>query len=130
MWTLSRAAALLTFIAHEDLVAEVVPDLLIDLAKTRLEADLGDVARPRKIDLVVALDRAGAGGGDEHPVAQGDRLFEVMRHEHHRRRAGRPEHEQLVLHERAGLNIQGAERLIHKENPRAVDEALRQRYAL
>src|SRR6267142_7265258 len=70
MRTLSCAAALLTFIAHQDLIPKVVPDLLVDLAKARLEADLGDVAGPRKVDLVVALDRAGTGGDDEDPVAQ------------------------------------------------------------
>src|ERR1700716_3558328 len=124
MWTLSRAAALLTFIAHQDLVAEVVPDFLIDLAKVRLEADLGDVARPGKIDLVVALHGSRSGGDDEYSIAERDRLFEVVGHEHHGRRGGRPQAEQLVLHERAGLHIEGAERLVHQENTRAAGSGL------
>src|SRR5437879_4993698 len=109
MPALSRAAALLAFIAHEDLIAEVVPDLLVDLAKTWLEADLGDVARPWKVDLVVALDRTGTRGDHEHAVTQRNRLFEVMRHEHDRRRARGPETEELVLHQRARLHVEGAE---------------------
>src|SRR5438105_7787292 len=52
MAALGRAAALLTLIAHQDLVAEVVPDLFVDLGKARLEADLGAVARPGQVDLV------------------------------------------------------------------------------
>src|SRR6266851_1140584 len=69
MRTLSRAAALLTFIAHQDLVLEVLPHLFVDLGETWLEANFGDVARPRKVDLVVALDRAGSGGDHEDAVA-------------------------------------------------------------
>src|SRR5690348_3325783 len=45
---LSRAA-LLTLIAHQDLVAKVLPDLLIDFDEARLESDLGHVARARKV---------------------------------------------------------------------------------
>src|ERR1700674_179363 len=84
MRTLSRAAALLTFIAHQDLVLEVLPDFFVDLGEMWLEANLGDVARPRQVHLVGALDRAGSGGDDEDPVAERDRLFEVMSHEHNR----------------------------------------------
>src|SRR5207302_748524 len=67
MAALGRAAALLTLIAHQDLVAEVVPDLFVDLGKARLEADLGDVARPGQVDLVAALARSpqvARAGGD------------------------------------------------------------------
>src|SRR5450756_2922460 len=70
MRTLSRAAALLTFIAHQDLVLEVLPDLFVDFGETWLKANLGDVARPRKVHLVGGLDRAGSGGDHEDAVAQ------------------------------------------------------------
>src|ERR1700704_5632224 len=50
-----REAALRALIAHEDLVSEVVPDLLIDPRELGLEADLGDVARPWEIDAIHAL---------------------------------------------------------------------------
>src|SRR6267378_470416 len=130
MPALSRAGALLTLIAHQDLIPEVIPDLLIDLTEPRLKSNLSDVARPRKVDLVVALDRARSGGDDEDPIAQRDGLFEVVRHEHDRCGAGRPQAQQLVLHERSRLHIQRAERLVHQKNSRVVDQALRQRHAL
>src|SRR6266852_4102936 len=128
--TLSRAAALLTFIAHRHLVPQVVPDLLVDLHEAGLETDLGHVARTLQIDFVVALDRARPSSDDEYPVAQGDRLFEVVGHKHDGRRAGRPQAEELVLHQRACLNVEGAERLVHQEDARAVDQALRERHPL
>src|SRR5713226_9415058 len=127
---LSRAAALLTFIAHEDLVAKVLPDLLVDLGESRLESDLGDVAGSRQVDLVVALHRPRRGGDDEHAVAQRDRFLEVVSDEDHRRRGRRPQAQQLVLHQRSRLDVKGAERLVHQQDARAVDEALRQGYAL
>src|SRR5450759_402606 len=130
MWTLSRAAALLTFIAHQHLVFEVLPYLFVDLGEARLEANFGDVAWTRQVDLVSALDRAGSGRDDEDPVAERDRLLEVMSHEHDRCRACGPQGEQLVLHQRARLHVEGAEGLVHKEDARAVDQALRQRDAL
>src|SRR5712691_7396600 len=128
--TSGRAAALLTFIAHRHLVPQVVPDLLVDLHEAGLETDLGDVARTLKIDLVVALDRARPGSDDEYPVAQGDRLLEVVGHEHDGRRACRPQAEELVLHQRARLHVEGGERLVHQEDARAVDQALRERHPL
>src|SRR5947209_1210425 len=72
---LGRAAALLTLIADQDLVAEVVPDLLVDLGKAGLETNLGDVARPRQVDLVAALDRPRTRRDDIDAVAEGDRLL-------------------------------------------------------
>src|SRR5260370_28452607 len=76
--TLSRAAALLTFIAHRHLVPEVVPDLLIDLHEVGLEPDLGDVPRTLKIDLVVALDRARPGSDDKYPLGHAALLLDVV----------------------------------------------------
>src|SRR5260370_39720914 len=70
---LSRAAALLAFIAHEDLVAKVVPDLFVDLGEATLEPDLGDVSGSRQVDFVVSLHRAGRGREDEHAGAHPDR---------------------------------------------------------
>src|ERR1700682_4477328 len=82
---LSRAAALLTFIAHQYLVLEVFPDLFVDLGETGLESNFCDIARPRQVNFVVALDRAWPGSDHEAAVTQTDRLFEVMGHEHDRR---------------------------------------------
>src|ERR1700694_1073491 len=121
MPALSCPAALLTFIAHQDLIPEVVPDLLVDLAKARLEANLSDVARTWQVDLVVALDRPGPGGNDEHAVAERDGLLEVVGNEHDGRRAGRPQAEELVLHQRARLDVQRAERLCSSRGCRTHD---------
>src|SRR5260370_19500376 len=98
MRTLSRAAALLTFIAHQNLVFQVLPYLFVDLGETRLETDFGDVAWPGEVDLVGALDRAGSGGDDEDPVAERNRLFQGMGHEHDRCRARGPQGKRLVFH--------------------------------
>src|SRR5437016_6866592 len=125
-----RDDALRALIAHEHLVSEVVPDLLIDPRELRLEADLGDIARARQIDAVDALHGPRARGDDDDAVGERDRLLEIVGHEDHRRARHRPELEQLVLHERACLYIKGAERLVHQEDARLVDERLCERRAL
>src|SRR5438046_2898182 len=126
---LSRAA-LLTLVAHEDLIAEVLPDLFVNLDKAGLKTDLGDVARTRQVDLVGALDRARSSRDDEHAVAERDRLFEVMGHEDDRRGGGRPQVEQLVFHQRPCLHIEGAEGFVHEQDPGPVDQALSEGDAL
>src|SRR5260370_4063418 len=126
MRTLSRAAALLTFIAHKDFVLEVLPDLFVDLGEMWLESNFGDVAGPRKIDFVVALDRPGSGCDHKDAVAQPDRFLECMGHEHDRCRAGCPQGQELVLHQCARLYVEGAERPVPERAARSVDPALRQ----
>src|SRR5438552_11416811 len=125
-----RDAALRALIAHEHLVSQVVPDLLVDPRELRLESDLGDIARARQIDAVDALHGPRARGDDDDAVGERDRLLEIVGHEDHRRARRRPELEQLVLHERACLYIKGAERLVHQEDARLVDERLGERRAL
>src|ERR1700716_1703703 len=78
-----RDDALRALIAHEHLVSEVVPDLLIDPRKLRLESDLGDVPRPRQIYAIDALDGPATRRDDDDAVGQRDRLLEIVRHEHH-----------------------------------------------
>src|SRR5712664_2191865 len=63
-----RDAALRALIAHEDLVPQVVPDLLVDPRELRLEADLGDIARPRQIDAIDTLHRSRTRGDDHDAV--------------------------------------------------------------
>src|SRR2546430_12427542 len=79
-----RCAALLTLIAHEHLVLEVLPDLFVDFDKALVEPDLGDVARARQVYLLIALDRARPGGDHENAVAERDRLLQVVGHEYDR----------------------------------------------
>src|SRR2546427_8603855 len=70
-----RDAALRALIAHEHLVSEVVPDLLIDPRELWLETDLGDVARPGQVDAVDALHRPRSRGDDHDTVGERDRLL-------------------------------------------------------
>src|SRR5712692_9061754 len=72
----SRAAALLAFIADQHLVPEVVPDQLVDVGEAFLEPDLGDVARPREPDRVVALHGPRPGADHEDAVGERDRLLQ------------------------------------------------------
>src|SRR5437879_6240539 len=60
-WARLSAActALRPLIAQEDLVAKVLPDVAVQLDKSRLEANLSDVPRTRQVDVVDPLHRAG-----------------------------------------------------------------------
>src|SRR3954447_11520187 len=61
-----------------DLVAEAVPHVAVDLGELRREPDLLDLPRARQVDRDGVLDGAGAGGHDDDPVGQADRLGEVV----------------------------------------------------
>src|SRR5438552_11633853 len=122
-----RDDALRALIAHEHLVSEVVPDLLIDPRELRLETDLGDVARARQIDAVDALHRRRPGRDDDDTIGERDRLLKVMGDEDNRSACGGPQLQELVFHERPRLDVERAERLVHEEDARLVDERLRER---
>src|SRR2546429_2104150 len=76
-----RDAALRALIAHEHLVSQVVPDLLVDPRELRLESDLGDVPRPRQIDAIDALHGPRPRSDDDDAVGERDRLLEIVGHE-------------------------------------------------
>src|SRR3954465_7897659 len=61
-----------------DLIAQRVPDLLVELDEPRVEADLRHLAGARQIDVVDVLDRPRAGRHDDDPVGERDRLLEVV----------------------------------------------------
>src|SRR5437588_424115 len=128
--TSSRAAKFLTLIAHENFVPQVVPDLTVDLAELRLHANLGHVARSRQRHRVVGLHRARPGADDKNAVRQGDRFLEVVRDENNRRAGVSPQRQELVFHQRSRLYIEGAEGLVHEQDLRLVDQALREGDAL
>src|SRR2546425_9471450 len=83
-----RDAALRALITHEHLVSQVIPDLLIDPRELGLEADLGDVTRPREVDAVDTLHRPASRGDDDDPIGERDRLLEIVRDEDDRRSSG------------------------------------------
>src|SRR6266550_3728531 len=84
------STALGTLIADQHLLSQVVPDFLVDLDKAWIEANLGHVAWSGQVDAVDALDRRRASSQHYDAVGERDRLFQVMRDEHHRCRRGRP----------------------------------------
>jgi hypothetical protein len=110
-----------------DLFAQALPDLPVRLDERRGQPDLLDVARPGQRHVEDRLDRGRAGRHDDDPVGERDRLLEVVRHEHHRGPGALPEPQQLVLHQRPGLHVQRAERLVHQHDLRLVDQRLGQR---
>src|SRR5438874_1967760 len=79
--TSARGSVLLTFIAHQHLIAKLFPDDFVDRGEFRMEPDLRYVPWPREINRVGSLDRAGTRGQEDDPVRERDRLFQVMRDE-------------------------------------------------
>ena len=55
-------------------------------------------------------------------IAQVNGLFDRMGHEEDGRLGGPPQRRDQVLHVPAGLRIEGPERLVHEDDPRAEDE--------
>lgn len=51
-----------------------------------------------------------------HGVRQKRRLNEVVRHKHHRRPGLEPDSLELILQQRAGLGVKGAEGLVHEQD--------------
>src|SRR3974390_626169 len=96
----SALLVLLLLIALEDFVLHRLPDARVQLDEARREPDLGHVARPRQADAEPA-DRArcGAGGQHHHAIRKRNRFLQIVRDEHHGLAVGRPQLEQLVLHE-------------------------------
>src|SRR5437879_6159021 len=113
-----------------DLVAQIGPDLAVEAHELRIEADLGDVARARQVDIVDALEPRRPGGEHDHLVSERDRLFEIVGDEEDGLPGLLPELQQLVLHDLAGLHVERAERLVHQQDARVDDPALRHRNAL
>ena len=103
----------------------------VELGELRRQPDLLDPARARQVDRrTTSLTVAGPGGHHHDPVGERDRLGEVVGDEDDGRAGARPQVEQLVLHELAGLHVERAERLVHQQDRRLVDQRLGQRDAL
>src|SRR6202048_2818456 len=89
---------------------EDLPDLALERRERGGEAGL-DRAWPGKLDRELGRHASRAGGEHHDPVGEVERFFHVVSHEEHRLPPLRPEPRQLVLHPRARLGIQRAERL-------------------
>src|SRR5262249_13089918 len=96
----ARAAALsgTLLIGALHLFAQIRPDALIELVEMRVEADLDDVARPRQVDIVDALEPRRPDREHDDLVGERDRLLEIVGHEEHGLARLLPERQQLVLH--------------------------------
>ena len=113
------------------LVAQRLPDLVVQLGEPLAEPDLlHRAARPGQVDVEHRLDRAGPGGHHHDLVGERDRLLQVVRHEDHRRPRLVPQRQQLGGHDRLGLHVERAERLVHQQDRRLVDQRRRQRHPL
>src|SRR5579872_2378118 len=104
----------------QDLLAEIGPDGVVNIGEAGRLVDVEHVARPRQSHLADVLDGAGRAREDRDPVAERDRLDDVVRHEHDRSPGALPEPEQLVLQDQAGLRIERSERLVHQDDVHAV----------
>src|SRR3979490_1669883 len=124
------ASTLSSLIADQHLLSEIAPDLFVDVREAGIEADLVDLAGPRQVHLVDALDSSRAGGQHDHPVGHRDRLLEGVGDEDDRGAGCRPESDQLGLHQAPGLEVEGAEGLVHEQDPGLVDQALGERDTL
>src|SRR6266478_3004647 len=113
-----------------DLVTQIGPDLAVEVHEFGVEANLGDVAGARQVDVVDALEPRRPGGEHNHLVGERDRLFEIVSDEEDGLPGFLPELEQLVLHDLARLHVERGERLVHQQDARIDDPALRHRDAL
>src|SRR5436309_1305344 len=71
----SLDSLLIAFIANHHLVAQIFPDLMIQLHKTRLKADFLHLARPGQINCIDALDSGRPSRENADPIGQGDGLL-------------------------------------------------------
>src|SRR5215211_6031289 len=88
------------------------------------------MARMRQVDEDFGLDAAGAGGHHDHTRGKKDRLLDIMRDEEHGLLLALPDAEQELLHQRSGLVVEGAERLVEQQDRRLVGQRARDRGAL
>src|SRR3954454_23569268 len=95
-------------------LAQAVPDALVELDELGGEPDLLDPARTGEVDGHDVLDGRRPGGHHDHAVREADGLGQVVGHEHARGAGPRPEGEELVLHELAGLDVERPERLVNQ----------------
>src|ERR1700745_2020133 len=85
----------------------------------------GVVAWMWQIDRHFGLDPPGPGGHHQHARAEKDRLLDVVGHEQHGLALALPDAKQKLLHQRAGLVVERAERLVEQEDGGIVGERAR-----
>ena len=84
----------------------------------------------RQVDRDLGLDAAGPRAHDDDAAAEEDRLLDVVGDEQHGLLLALPDAEQQLLHQRAGLVVERAERLVEQQDLGIVGERARDRGAL
>ncbi len=79
--------------------------------------------RPRQVDLHDVADPAGPAFHGNHPVAEIDRLLQIMGDENHGGAALRRQPRHLVLQVLPGHGVERAERLVHQQHVRLLGQA-------
>ena len=85
--------------------------------------------RPVSTDVLLG-DPAGPAGEQHHPVAEADRLADVVGDEQHGEPGARPERLELVVEQVAGHRVERAERLVHEQDVGLLRERPGERGAL
>src|SRR5882724_5639481 len=111
-------------------VLDMVDQNVAETKEFRLLSCYELIARSRQIDVDDISKAAGIGLEREHPVAEVDRLIQIMRHKQRRGAAVFDEAGDFVLQLLAGERIQRAERLVHQEDARLLRQATGDLYAL
>ena len=88
------------------------------------------IARSRQPDIDDVRETAGICLQREHPIAEVDRLIQIMRHKQRRGAAVFDEAADFVLQRLAGERIQRAKGLVHQENTRLLRQAAGDLYPL
>src|SRR5437764_111000 len=102
----------------------------IDVRAEFLDIAQHDRPRPWQLDSNLVDDFTGARAHDENAVRQSDGLFDAMRDEQNGRLSPQPERLEVHTNLQARQRIERAERLVHQEQRRIVDERAYQRDAL
>src|SRR3954471_1756922 len=87
----------------------------------------GVVAWMPQVDGKLGLDPPRPGRHHRDPVRHEDRLVDVVGDEEHRLAVGLPDAEEELLHQRPGLVVERAERLVEQQDLRIVGERARER---
>ena len=102
---------------------------MIDAARVATSGE--SMRRGRSIVTDVICGDATRTAREQHdPIAEADRLADVVRHEHHGLAGRPPQRLELVVQHVTGHRVERAERLVHQQDLRVLRERPRQRGAL
>src|ERR1700722_944586 len=113
-----------------DLILEVAPDAVHDLAVARIVAQLQHVARPLQRYIDDGLGAARARGHHHDLVGERHRLVDAVGDEHQRLLVDLPDAQELLLQDGAVLLVERRERLVHQQDLGIVGKGARDRDAL